>query len=702
MKVKNYFLFTLAGIIQVEIINAQCIETFQYPFSTVTVNSAFSTTISTCNYAGDYATVNFTGTGVYSISVIGGTGNYITFTDAANNPLFFGTAPLTVTVSTAGIYNIHFSLDASCNDESVCRTTIVTPYSYTPPPSGACINTNQYPPSTIPVSSTNTTQISICNFAGEYAVTDFTATGGYTIDATGGSGNYITFTDAANNPLFFGTAPLTVTVSTTGIYHIHFSVDASCAFESSCRVTMITPGGWTPPSPPSNDDCINAIALTVPGTYTGSTIAATTETNSIPVCAITPLSQPGVWYSVTGDGSLFKASLCNTSWDSKLFVYTGNCSSLTIVGCNDDDGTDCSGTPSSIGWCTSPGTTYYILVTGFSTANDFTLSVDSYSLPYYYTSINSSTPSCYGNPSNSATISINTYPVDNSVWNFTIVPSYSTFSSPVNSVVVNPTISTNYTLSGVNSTYFNCSTNITYTLWAMVNPSPTITVNSATICSGQSAVLSASGAVSYSWNTGATDYSISVNPSTTTIYTVTAINSYSCSVSETATVNVLPNPSLSVTISDATAPGCSNGSATIQVSNGSSPYTYSWSPNVSTNPIANNLSSNNTYTVLVIDSQGCSASITFSVDCVTHISSSGEINKEITVWPNPTSGLFTINQHLNGISKYQIIDITGRIIKEFTSELDSVIIDITDVAKGLYIIKITNKEETLQVSIIKQ
>ena len=49
----------------------------------------------------------------------------------------------------------------------------------------------------------------------------------------------------------------------------------------------------------------------------------------------------------------------------------------------------------------------------------------------------------------------------------------------------------------------------------------TITVNSATITAGQSVVLTASGATTYSWSTGATTSSITVSPTSTTSYTVT-------------------------------------------------------------------------------------------------------------------------------------------------------------------------------------
>ncbi|HEX7412654.1 MAG TPA: PKD domain-containing protein, partial [Bacteroidia bacterium] len=74
----------------------------------------------------------------------------------------------------------------------------------------------------------------------------------------------------------------------------------------------------------------------------------------------------------------------------------------------------------------------------------------------------------------------------------------------------------------------------------------TVTVNSATICAGTSATLTASGTSSYTWtptaslntNTGA---SVIASPTITTIYTVTGTTG-TCTASNTTTVVVNPTP----------------------------------------------------------------------------------------------------------------------------------------------------------------
>lgn len=817
-------------------LKAQCIATSQYPSSTVAINSSTPTTISSCNFAGEYAVINFTATGAYTINASGGSGNYITLTDASNTPLYFGTAPLSVTISASGVYRAHFTTNSACGTEASCRTTFVIPFGYTPPPPGPCIQTSQYPSSTITVSSTNTTQISTCNFAGEYAAVNFTATGIYSISATGGTGNYITFTDASNTPILYGNSPITVTITTPGIYRVHFSQNSACATENSCRNTMITPNTYTPPPPPANDDCVNAQSLTVPGTYTGTTINATTETvtiptcttsvsqpgvwytvtgngsiylaslcgttswdskifvysgncsalisigcnddngpgcnstaasytwsttngttyyilvtgfstasdftlnlntytppsppanddcanaqpltvpgtytgttigatpepTTVPTCSVTSLTQPGVWYSVTGDGSAFLASLCGTSlsWDSKIFVYAGNnCNSLASVGCNDDSGPDCSGLLSSIAWCTTPGTTYYILVTGYATSSDFTLSISSFTPSFTYSLSN--TALCAGNPANSATIFLTPIPSDNSIWTFSVNPgNYMTIASPY-SVTITPSVTTNYTLSGINNDYFMCPI-ISLTTNMVVNPSPTITVNSATVCSGQSTTLIANGAMSYTWSSGQNSNSIVITPTTTTTFTVMGTDMSGCTDTETTAINVLPNPSASVSVTNATTPGCTNGSATLNVS-GNAPFTYSWTPNVSTTNTATNLNGTMggyNYTVVISDANNCKTSVSFSVDCVTGINtiSNSDIVKLL---PNPNNGLFYIQNTMSGHTQYYLLDLTGRVIRSFVNNSNNVEVNISDLSQGMYIIKITNGQTVIQLPVIK-
>jgi hypothetical protein len=98
-----------------------------------------------------------------------------------------------------------------------------------------------------------------------------------------------------------------------------------------------------------------------------------------------------------------------------------------------------------------------------------------------------------------------------------------TWSNAANtaSVVLTPSANAAYTLSG--STALGCT--------AAINPTvavqPSITVNVAgpnSICNGQTASLTASGASSYTWNTAASSASIVATLSTTTTYSVIGVS----------------------------------------------------------------------------------------------------------------------------------------------------------------------------------
>lgn len=85
----------------------------------------------------------------------------------------------------------------------------------------------------------------------------------------------------------------------------------------------------------------------------------------------------------------------------------------------------------------------------------------------------------------------------------------------------------------------SCGTSSAQMFTISVNAGPTLTVQSSNsaICSGESVTLSAVGATTYSWSTGASTSSITVNPSVTTTYTVIGTTA-GCSSSSTFVQNV--------------------------------------------------------------------------------------------------------------------------------------------------------------------
>lgn len=104
-------------------------------------------------------------------------------------------------------------------------------------------------------------------------------------------------------------------------------------------------------------------------------------------------------------------------------------------------------------------------------------------------------------------------------------------------VVASPTSYATYTLIG---SIPSCSQLSTYSLALTVNPSPTITVTPpVAILPGSILTLTAGGASSYTWQPGgANNINIIVNPSVTTVYTVSGTNQFGCISAATTTVSM--------------------------------------------------------------------------------------------------------------------------------------------------------------------
>ncbi len=129
---------------------------------------------------------------------------------------------------------------------------------------------------------------------------------------------------------------------------------------------------------------------------------------------------------------------------------------------------------------------------------------------------------------------------------FTITPSgATTYTYSSGSDVVTPTVNTTYTVNGTDGN--GCKNNAAVTCSVTVNALPIISANSATVCAGVMATLTASGANTYTWNTGATGASISPSPTVTTSYSVSGTNNIDGCTGVTTTsitVYLLPPPTV--------------------------------------------------------------------------------------------------------------------------------------------------------------
>ena len=122
---------------------------------------------------------------------------------------------------------------------------------------------------------------------------------------------------------------------------------------------------------------------------------------------------------------------------------------------------------------------------------------------------------------------------------FTIQPNgANTYTVTGGSLVVSPTVNASYTVTGTNNDGCSSLTGAVSNLSVYASPTVTSVSSKTIICKGQSAILTASGAVTYSWSNGASSASITVSPTVTTTYTVTGTGANGCSSKITRTQSV--------------------------------------------------------------------------------------------------------------------------------------------------------------------
>ena len=194
------------------------------------------------------------------------------------------------------------------------------------------------------------------------------------------------------------------------------------------------------------------------------------------------------------------------------------------------------------------------------------------------------------------------------------------------SITVSPITTQTYAVVGT-STNSCTNANAPATVTITVNPLPPISItpnpSNSAVCAGSSATLTASGAQTYTWDSGSQTNPTSVSPATQTTYTVIGTDGNNCSNFATITINVNPLP-IAQTIT-ASSPivciGAINPPVILSVPNagtwiGPEPSTAT----ISANSTSISVTHGGAYTVLTTNSFGCgvaaSAPYTLAADSV--------------------------------------------------------------------------------------
>jgi gliding motility-associated-like protein len=196
------------------------------------------------------------------------------------------------------------------------------------------------------------------------------------------------------------------------------------------------------------------------------------------------------------------------------------------------------------------------------------------------------------------------------------LPSAGLTCSTCSNTTGTPASSVTYSVVGKDA--FGCTDTQRVAVKVDTLPIPVVSA-SQKICEGHLASLNASGGSSYSWSpasslTGANTSNPIASPVTSTTYTVSVTNG-ACSVNDSVIVVVNPNP---VGVSASGGTTIAIGSSTNLTGTAPAGDNYVWSPSSSLScnncpdPVASP-TTNTTYTLLVTDNNGCSASDTVEI-----------------------------------------------------------------------------------------
>jgi hypothetical protein len=154
-----------------------------------------------------------------------------------------------------------------------------------------------------------------------------------------------------------------------------------------------------------------------------------------------------------------------------------------------------------------------------------------------------------------------------------------------------------------------------------------------------------------------------------------------------------PQP-LNATLSSTPQQTSLDGTASVNVSGGTAPYTYEWNDgNNQTEVMAVYLNSD-WYTVVVTDANGCQ--LTDSVFVDSNVGLTEGKSQYILIYPNPTSEMLFFNVTAE---KVEILDLNGRMVKSIASSNK---IDVKAISSGNYLLKIISNDATSTHRFVKE
>lgn len=282
-------------------------------------------------------------------------------------------------------------------------------------------------------------------------------------------------------------------------------------------------------------------------------------------------------------------------------------------------------------------------------------------------------------------------------WNNSSTLSCSSCPNPI----ATPDATTTYNVTGTNTEGCESVSAVTVTVLDLPNATAT---PSAAICEGQSVQLSANGGTSYLWSpaTGLSCTNCSdpiAAPAATTIYSVAVIDTNGCEAEATSVITVNPSPTADFTY-------VVTGGEVV-FTNQSANYTgWLWDfgdGGFSTIEHPEHFyAANGTYTVtLIVDNGPCSDTITYEVE-ILGVGIEPASAMQITVVPNPTSGLVVLTATGSAYGDIRVINMLGQVALATRMTASRVEMNLADLAAGIYLLEVSIEGTVYAQRLVKQ
>ena len=274
-----------------------------------------------------------------------------------------------------------------------------------------------------------------------------------------------------------------------------------------------------------------------------------------------------------------------------------------------------------------------------------------------------------------------------------------TGASVGNTLTQNPVIT--FTMGGVQTVTLVAlngmtpSTPVVKTITVESGPSMTVSSASAVVCSGNSVVITATGATTYSWMPGSeVTNTIVSTPTANTTYSVIGTGTNGCTSTSTITQWIS-----ALAVTSTTNMLCAGSSATLNAGYG---VTYSWSPGgQSTQTIVISPTVTTSYTVA---DASCSltANFTQSVTTCVGLNENNLDASSFGLFPNPATNDVNLEFVQNGEKNISIYDMTGKQVINLVAAENKVKVNISNLSQGVYFVKIQSNNKTSVAKLVKE